>query len=229
MKRSQSTEIKVKPLNLERVKIKIRGCEGVPLVVHNWSEKAIREMLQKQMAAKAIVKAKEPKDPEADYRASLYLIDSTGKERYGFPAAAFKESMVRAVKMLKDTKQTTLDMIAARQALFVLPDGQENREISVPLSKTTTHTENVCTDLVEIKGKPRKRMDMVRIGMGTSDIRFRAEFTKWEAVLRIEYNADVLDKEMIANLVCRAGMTVGIGEGRPEKKGADWGKYEPYN
>lgn len=52
---------------------------------HAWSEKAKRQMLDKQM--KKAQSAKEAKSPEQDYHDSLYHLEGGG---YGFPAVAFK-------------------------------------------------------------------------------------------------------------------------------------------
>ena len=40
---------------------------------------------------------------------------------------------------------------------------------------------------------PIMREDMVRVGMGTADIRYRAEFRDWSALLRISSYPDLID------------------------------------
>ena len=208
--------VSIPVLKMEVVKIPIQGLDG-PLVVHNWSEKAIMDILAKQMHIKIAVR--EAKDPEAHYKSSLYVA-TTGV--YGFPATAFKSAMVRAAKPVDG-----LEMTAVRQMVFVVADCHENRTFKVPLGdKTFTHRVN--TPLVKIYGKPQMRMDMVRLTKGGScDVRFRAEFVEWSAILTIRYHADRISAAEVANLVNIGGNTVGAGEGRPEK-GADmtWGRYE---
>jgi hypothetical protein len=61
---------------------------------------------------------------------------------------------------------------------------------------------------------------MVRVGMGTADIRFRGEFREWRTRLTVRYNARVLSDEQIVNLFNTAGFAVGIGEWRSEKDGS---------
>jgi len=217
--------VKIEEMNIKEFNVKIRGFDG-PLVVHNWSIKAIREMLSKQMATKKATKAKVAKDPESDFQESLYWYMDGKTKCYGFPASAFKKSFIRAVKTMNDMKQLDLPMILAKQLIFISPDGREDREVTIPLEDGGTYTHCVTTDLIRIHGEPKKRMDMVRIGKGTADIRFRGEFITWTATLQISYNADVLDEPTIANLIYRAGMTVGIGEGRPEKGDQGWGRFE---
>jgi len=68
------------------------------------------------------------------------------------------------------------------------------------------------------------REDMVRIAMGTADIRYRGEFKQWKVRLLVRYNASVLSPAQIYNLFNLAGFGVGVGEGRPEKNGS-WGMF----
>lgn len=68
------------------------------------------------------------------------------------------------------------------------------------------------------------REDIVRVGMGSADLRFRPEHAKWAIDLRMTYDADLLGPETIFNLIERAGFGVGLGEWRPEK-GGQWGTF----
>lgn len=95
--------------NLVTVKLPLVGV--TPLIVHQWSEKAKKEMLDKQMGAAK--KTKAFKNPEQDYEDSLYRT-STGE--YGFPAVAFKAAAVRAAKM------ADIPMVDARQMFRVIAD-----------------------------------------------------------------------------------------------------------
>ena len=79
-------------------------------------------------------------------------------------------------------------------------------------------------ELIEIIGEPRMREDMVRVGMGTADIRYRPEFVKWSAILPITYNSTQISPEQIINLLNVAGFGVGVGEWRPEKNG-QYGRF----
>jgi len=136
------------------------------------------------------------RDPEKEYLDCLYCLN--GSEKTGFPAIGFKMAMVRAGKALGYV------MTDLKGAIFVEPDNGE---------------------LIEIKGDYHMRTDMVRVGNGGSDIRYRPEYTEWKAVLRIRYNAGVLSDESIAQLVQEAGFSVGIGEWRPQRNGI-YGRWE---
>ena len=173
------------------------------LVSHAWDQKAINMMLAKQKG-KAVPK-KAPKDPEADFKASLY---QSTEGWYGFPAVAFKQAAVAACRFCDNS----VKMNIARGIIFVQPDG---------------YTEN-GHDIVRIDGdEPVMRQDMVRIAMGTADIRYRGEFRNWSANLRVRVNANILSPEHIFNLFELAGHHVGVGEGRPgaPKTSMDWGMF----
>ena len=81
-------------------------------------------------------------------------------------------------------------------------------------------------ELAEIKGSiPEIREDMVRIGMGSADLRYRAEFRDWSMDLILEYNASGnLTLEQIITVINAGGYVCGLGEWRPEKDGSN-GRY----
>ena len=106
---------------------------------------------------------------------------------HGFPARGFKATAVNACRQI--------DGIAMTEARGSF---------------------QVVGELIRLKcSKPVMREDMVRIGMGTSDIRFRAMYEQWEAEITIRHNADFMSREQIVNLFNTAGFCSGIGEWRP--------------
>lgn len=185
----QTLAVTIPTPDLRDIRLRLRGTS--PLISHRWSEKAKKEMLDKQMKKAKLAKA--AKDPEQDFLDSLYVHPDGG---YGFPAVAFKNAAVTAV-----TQVAGMTKVMARGAFHVLGE------------------------LVKIEGEPTPREDMVRIGMGTADIRYRGEFQDWECELTVRYNAHVISADMIANLFQHAGFAVGIGEWRPEKDGS-YGMFE---
>lgn len=93
------TDSIVPAIEVGRLKVQIIG--DSPLIVHRWSEKAKKQILDKQMkAAKA---AKEAKNPEQDYEESLYKV---AEGVYGFPAVAFKAAAVGACRFSDGVKMT---------------------------------------------------------------------------------------------------------------------------
>lgn len=182
-------------IKVEQAQVKIKGLS--PLIMHRWSEKARKEMLDKQM--KKTVK-KEAKNPEEQYEASLYRMDDGS---IGFPADAFKKAMIRGAKQLG------MVMTDARTSFFV----------------HGTYCTRDDRELVPITGEVQPREDMVRIAGGTSDIRFRGQIMSWEATLSISYNSSVTSFDHIVNMLQAAGYGVGVGEWRPEKDGI-FGRFE---
>lgn len=73
----------------------------------------------------------------------------------------------------------------------------------------------------------------VRNSNGSTDIRSRARFAPgWECVVPIKYDADFLSAESVSNLLNRAGISVGVGAGRPFSTmsvGQNWGTWELKN
>ena len=177
--------VELKSIRIERINLEIEGDSS--LIVHAWSAKAKKEMLDKQM--KKAKTAKDAKDPQRDYEEAFYRLPD-GKP--GFPTIAFKQAAVSAGGRFSDG----LKMTELRGAFFI--DGE----------------------LAEINGEPSMREDMVRVGMGTADIRYRGEFKQWKAKLLIRYNTGVLSPAQIVNLFNTAGFGVGVGEWRPEKDGS---------
>jgi hypothetical protein len=184
MAASNTTTVVLPPLQIETVNVTLIG--DTPLIVHRWSEKAKKQMLDKQM--KKASAGKEAKDPERDFRESLYVLEDGS---FGFPIIGFKAAAVTAC-----TSIGSMTKVAARQAFHV--DGE----------------------FAVIEGdEPTMREDMVRVGMGTADIRYRGEFKQWFTTIAVKYNANVMSAEQILNLMQTAGFAVGVGEWRPEKDG----------
>jgi hypothetical protein len=179
--------IELPPLRLETVRLKLVG--DSPLIVHAWSEKAKKAMLDVHM--KRAKQPKQAKDPEADYEACFYRTDSGA---YGFPAIGVKAAMISACRF------ADMKMTEARGAFHI--DGE----------------------MLEIIGEPTMREDMVRVGMGKPDIRYRPEFQEWTIIAPIKFNSSVISAEQIANLINIAGFGVGIGEWRPERNG-QYGRF----
>jgi hypothetical protein len=109
--------------------------------------------------------------------------------RCGFPAVGVKAAAIRGAKGLG----------------MVMSD-----------TRAAFHIEG---DLLPITGDPRPREDMVRVGMGTADIRYRGEFPEWSIELPITYNARIVSAEQIVAMLDAGGFGTGIGEWRPEKDG----------
>lgn len=212
MAKKQEEVIEISKLDIQRAKIKIVG--DSPLIVHAWSEKAKRMMLEAQMKTTK-TKARETRDPYDDFIQSMYWLEgkpekSTVEEfdkavkngaKWGFPVGAIKVAGNAAAYRLGWVKNQT----GLRGSYFLATE---------------------YGDMGEIKGSiPEMREDMVRVGMGTADLRYRGEFKDWYMEFILEYNASGdLSLEQIINVINAGGYAVGIGEWRPEKDGT-FGRY----
>jgi len=197
--KKETTGIVLPQLKIGMMDVLLIG--DAPLVCHAWSLKAKRQMLEKQ--TKAARGGRAAKDPNDDFKQSLYRLPDGG---YGFPSVAFKGAAVTAI-----TSVSGVTKVAARQAFQILGE-----DIDVAAAYEGI---NVRQNLVRIGGQPRMREDMVRVGMGTADLRYRAEFFPWQAQIIVRFNEDLLSPEQIVNLLNVSGFAVGVGEWRPERDG----------
>lgn len=183
----KSQQAIVAEMLIKRASITLKG--DSPLIVHAWSEKAKREILDKQM--KKAKSAKEAKNPDALFQEALYRMPGE-YDIYGFPAVAFKSAAVDACSMVSD-----MTKVNARGAFHIQGD-------MIKLD---------YTELVQ-------REDMVRIAMGTADVRIRPEFRNWSVNFEVRYNSGIISLDQLANLFNVAGFSIGIGEWRPQKDGS---------
>lgn len=215
MAATKKTElIEIKPIEIKKVTLKLVG--DTHLIMHAWSEKAKREMLEAQQQ-KSKGKKKEPKNPVFDFINSMYWLEgkpevqnSMSEEdcekafmnaiengaKFGFPVTAFKQAAISAAYRMGWSK----DKVSLRGIFFI---------------------ESNDDGLIEIKSDtPIMREDMVRIGMGTADIRYRGEFRNWSTELVVSYNQNGnYNLENIINIINAGGYICGVGEWRPEKDG----------
>lgn len=207
MAKNTTEIIEIRPIQIRKATIHIVG--DTPLIMHAWSEKAKREMLEKQMKVTK-TKAKDAKNPVEDFIRSMYWLTPMPTDmtedgfhaaidngaRFGFPVTAFKQAAISAAYRMGWAK----DKMSMRGAFFI--DGDENQ-------------------MLEIKSNtPIMREDMVKVGMGTADIRYRGEFRNWSADINISFNENgQYSLEQIINIINAGGYVCGVGEWRPERDG----------
>lgn len=199
-------------LDIKEVPIKIVG--DTPLIVHAWSEKAKRMMLDAQMKATK-TKAKELRDPYDDFIQSMYWIE--GKPEVSTPEA-FEESVKNGAKWGFPVGAIKMAGNAAAYRLGWVKNQMELRG-SYFLKSEYGDMARIISD------EPVMREDMVRVGMGSADLRYRAEYDNWSMDLILEYNASGnMTLEQIVNVINAGGYVCGLGEWRPEKDGIN-GRY----
>ena len=189
-----------KSIELKDFKIRnvVIEIEGMsPLITNKFSSKA-QGMIENKQQGRSKNAKHEIKVPENDYENAKHK-SPLGWD--GFPAAGYKAAMTRGAKMIG------MVMKDAQTSFFVKADCEE-------------------TQLVRTYGENRMRTDMVRIGVGSADIRYRPEYPNWSAKLIIEYNEGVLSVEQIYQMLSAAGYGCGIGEMRPGKGNFSFGRFK---
>lgn len=199
--------VAIKPIEMKTVEVTVLG--DTPLIMHAWSEKAKRMMLEAQQG-KAKGQKKEAKNPVEDFINSIYWLTEPPTEyteeafeaaiakgaKFGFPITAFKQAAISAAYRMGWVK----DKMGLRGAFFIESD---------------------YNDLIEIvSDTPVMREDMVKVGMGAADLRYRGEFRNWRATFRVKYNVNgQYSLENIINIINAGGTVCGVGEWRPERDG----------
>lgn len=208
MATTKKTElVEIRPIELHTIKIRAVGT--TPLITHNWSEKSRKEMLDKMMK-KTTTKAREAKDPVAEFIDSMYWLSGKPEDkteegfqaaiengaRFGIRAEAFKLAAINAAFW----KGWTKDKVSNKGSFYIKADKNQLVEI--------------------VSDPPIMREDNVTLRGNTADLRYRGEFRNWYVDLVIEYDANgVLTAEQIVNMFQAGGFVCGVGEWRPEKNG----------
>ena len=221
----KAEEIAIRHIEYKKAKIRIIG--DTPLIVHAWSEKAKKEMLNAQTDAPK-TKKKPCRMPFDDFARSLYwltemptetitdpcngekrevvteeLFDKAIKEgaKFGFPVNAFKMSGNSAAYR----KGWVKNQMQLRGCYFLTSEYGE---------------------LVEIKGdKPVCREDMVKLQGSSSDLRYRPIFENWYCDMTLTLDTGFgLKMDDIINVLSAGGSSCGVGEWRVEKDGY-FGKF----
>lgn len=217
--KKEEAVISIRPIEVKETTIRIVG--DSPLIMHAWSEKAKRMMLEAQQG-KAKGKKKPVKNPVDDFIQAAYWM--SGKPQY--PDDASEEECAAAFEAAIENGATfgfpvTAIKQAAQSAAYRL--GWVKNQMGLRGSFFIKGDEN---GMVQIHSDvPEMREDMVKVGMGTADIRYRPQFNHWYIDLLISYNAaSEFSLESIINAINAGGYVCGIGEWRPERDG-DYGRF----
>lgn len=202
----EPTEIvTIKPPKFRTTAFRLVGTS--PYMQARFSAKAMQAMMAK-MAAGSTAKAKkqrEARDFDADFKAAQHV---STKGWIGVPAAALRNASIDVCRMVG------FKMTHARMSIFFEADDFDVVD-GTPLIKL-------------IAGAPEKTEIAVRNQTGVIDIRVRPMWREWALVARVRFDEDQFTLSDVANLIARAGMQVGIGEGRPfsrESNGMGFGLF----
>lgn len=171
-----------------------------PLVLNRMSEKAKHELLMPKGRKTATERAISLKHvPIEEYRASAYTLkDASRPTLLALMSTAFKGAL----------RSAALDMPGAKKA-------QIGR---------LTYIEG---EFVGIYGVPKLFMSIVRSAdmNKTPDVRTRAIVPTWACTLRVTFVQPLIRAQAVANLLAAAGITIGVGDGRPEKGAMSYGQF----
>lgn len=198
-KSKSSDEIQIIQINTGTITVAVVG--STPLILNRMSEKAKRELLMPAPKKTAADKAANLKhNPMDEFRASpVTLRDESEPTLLAVPATAFKGSM----------RTAALDLPGAKKS-------QIGRLTYIP------------GEFVGIYGIPKIYSTIVRSAdmNRTPDVRTRCIVPKWAALMNITFVKPIMREQAIANLLAAAGITVGVGDFRPEKGAGNYGQFE---
>jgi hypothetical protein len=168
-----------------------------PYMQARFAAKAMQAMRSKQAAGSTARKGtkREARDFDSDFVEAQHRSTDGW---VGIPASAIRNASISACRLVG------FKMTLAKLSIFVEPDGFDKVD---------------GTPLVRLDAEEPEKTEMaVRNATGVVDIRVRPMWRAWAADLRIRYDADQFAVRDVVNLLARAGLQVGIGEGRPDSK-----------
>lgn len=185
--------------------VKLTGTS--PYMQARFSMKAKGAMMDKMAAGTQATgkKVRAPRNFEDDMLNAQH-ISTEGWN--GIPAAAFRNACIDVCRMV------SFKMTHAKMSIFVEAGGIDRVDGS---------------PMVRLDAKPPERTELpVRNATGVMDIRIRPIWREWKTTIKIRFDEDQFSVTDVVNLISRAGMQVGIGEGRPysrESNGMGYGLF----
>lgn len=171
-----------------------------PLILNRMSEKAKHELLMPKGRKTAVEKATMLKhQPYDEYRASAYTLkDDKAPTFLAMLSTSFKGAL----------RSAALDMPGAKKA---------------QIGRLTY----IAGDYVGVYGVPKLFMAIVRSAdmNKTPDVRTRAIVPQWACRVEVTFVQPLIRAQAVANLLAAAGLTIGVGDGRPEKGAMSYGQF----
>jgi hypothetical protein len=191
----------------ERASVHIIGT--APYCQNKFSAKARAQIEETQREGSRSRKGrkKEARNFEDDWKAAQHI---SSEGWIGIPAPGFRNALIDSCRM------AGFQMVRGKMSLFCEAEGVDFED---------------ATPLIRILGNPEppgKPMP-VRNESGVVDLRCRPIWLQWEAIVPLRWDADQFSAADVVNLMARAGVQCGIGEGRPFSKnsnGIGWGTWE---
>lgn len=196
-------EVHIVSVDVGLADIVIRGT--TPLIMNRLSEKVRQELLLPSPPKNRAERAQVLKhNPHEEFQAAAYrLRGGNAPTLLGMPAGAFKRAIADAAKD---------------------QPGSSGAQIGRLLYVSATEWQN----LIPIYGEPQLYMAVVKQAGQTKapDIRTRVIVPEWAAKIRIEFVTPNLRELPVMRLISAAGLTIGVGDNRPEKGHDSFGRWE---
>lgn len=181
---------------IRKMVVEMRIAGVTPLITHKWSEDQLAAIRKKHDGVKTKNRAVRNREKEGEDAAYR-----TQDGRYAIPAVALKGALITAAH-----RDIGIERTLVKKALFL--------RLTDPYGYIALECD-----------PPEIREDVVRVGQGSTDLRYRPMFHRWSCSVTWEVDGELLTEGDLCTLVNRAGFGVGIGDWRPEK-GGEFGRFE---
>lgn len=222
-KADAQTIIEIKPIKLQKARITLVG--DTPLIVHSWSEKAKKEILAGQQKQKKDKKARDIRDPYAEFMDACYWITPEPEEK---TPEAFEKAVANGAKFGFKTIAIKQAALAASYRAGYIPNMTGMKSCFYINAVDGLRSENGEELAVIRTDKPPVfRQDSVKIGgiQKTADLRYRPAFVDWKIDIEVTLiDVGVFTMESIINAINMSGYMNGLGEWRMERDG-DFGRF----
>lgn len=197
--------ITITPPKFAQAVIEIEGHDPLKQLRMSEKNKNVMKLTHEAGSTTRSKKKREARDFKAEFEAATYRLPDGS---YGINATSFRKALISACRVAQ------FKMTLAKLSIFVEADGYDVFD---------------GTPLVRVSGTPEMVIDPVVNANGTRDLRARAMWRQWSCNVRLTWDADQFTATDIVNLFMRAGMQVGVGEGRPDSKnsaGCGFGRFK---
>jgi hypothetical protein len=198
-KQEAKTEtITISPPKFRTVEVTLEGT--APMMQSRFPHEIMQALMAKMQLGSQTKKGN--KRPPRDFDAQFIAAQHISEEGWnGVPAAALRNACIDACRMVG------FKMTHAKMSIFVEQDG---------FDKYQGHP------LIKLDAPPPERSEMAtRNATGVVDVRVRPMWRKWRLPVRVRFDEDQFSAQDVINLIARAGVQVGIGEGRPFSKSSN--------
>ena len=184
----QETKVNIKPLKIGVIKVKIKGMSPY---LPEPMDKRVADTYDKKKSNQTF--EEDTRSEEEKLKEKFYY---TNDGKYGIPARAFYNAMIRASTYFFDIQSGGMRNIKEGVIVTgdILPLTFKNKQVVEHIGRQSGRTK-----------APRKIL--------------RNQFNDWSVVLEIQYNQSQLSAEQIINILNWAGFHIGVGAFRKEKTG----------